>query len=83
MIYPSWTYRSTKAPTLPHGAFNESLISYCSLSGLANEEASKQVEALNLCFSRETLAVVQNLGLTDDDRKDVTAIIEAFTKLRR
>ena len=54
--------------------------SYCSLSGLTREEASKQVEALSLCFSRETLAIVQNLGLTNDERKDVTAIIEALQR---
>ena len=38
--------------------------SYCNLSGLAGQEASKKVEALSLCFSRETLSIVQNLGLT-------------------
>ena len=52
--------------------------SYCSLSRLANEGASKQVEALSLCFLREALAIVQNLGLTNYERKDVTAIIEAL-----
>ena len=52
--------------------------SYCSLSGLANEEALKQVEALSLCFSRGTLSIVQNLGLTDEERKNVTVIIEAL-----
>ena len=52
--------------------------SYCSLSGLANEEASKQVEALSLCFSRETLSIVQILGLTDEERKNVTVITEAL-----
>ena len=52
--------------------------SYCSLSGLARETASKQVEALSLCFSRETLLVVQNLGLTNDERNNVTTIIEAL-----
>ena len=52
--------------------------SYCSLSGLANEEASKQVEALSLCFLRETLSIVQNLGLTDEERKNMTVIIKAL-----
>ena len=52
--------------------------SYCSLSGLAQQEASKQVEALSLCFSRETLSIVQNLGLTTEQRNDVTTIIEAL-----
>ena len=48
--------------------------SYCCLSGLSREVASKQVEALSLCFSRETLAIVQNLGLTEAEKKDVAAI---------
>ena len=52
--------------------------SYYSLSGLARETASKQVEALSLCFSRETLSVVQNLGLTNDEQNNVTTIIEAL-----
>ena len=38
---------------------------YVSLSGLADEDAQKQVQALRLCFSRETLSIVQNLGLTE------------------
>ena len=54
--------------------------SYCSLSGLSRQDPSRQVEALTLCFSRETLAVVQNLGLTDGQRKDVEAIIEALQR---
>ena len=56
--------------------------SYCSLSGLANEGATKKVEVLSLCFSRETLAIVQNLGLTGNERKDMTAIIEADEALQ-
>ena len=54
--------------------------SYGNLSGLAKQDPSKQVEALSLCFSRETLAIVQNLGLTDEERKDVTTIIEALQR---
>jgi len=33
------------------------------------------VKTLMLCFSRETLAVVQNLGLTKDQMKDPAEII--------
>ena len=56
--------------------------SYSSLSGLdiRVEEASRQVEAPSLCFSRETLGIVQNLGLTDTERKDVSAIIDALQR---
>ena len=54
--------------------------SYMSLSGLSEESAEKKVQALTLCFSRETLSIVQNLGLSDADKKDVTAIIAAIKK---
>ena len=39
--------------------------SYCSLSGLSEERATKQVKAIMLCFSWETLSIVQNLGLKE------------------
>ena len=51
--------------------------SYLSLSGLCNEDAQKQVQALTLCFSCETL-IVQNLGLTEDERNSVDSIIHAI-----
>ena len=52
--------------------------SYMSLSGLSEESAEKKVQALTLCFSRETLSIVQNLGLSDTDKQDITAIIAAI-----
>ena len=52
--------------------------SYISLSGLAGEDAQKQVQALMLCFSRETLSIVQNLGLTEEEKKSVDSIILAI-----
>ncbi|XP_065896213.1 uncharacterized protein [Dysidea avara] len=54
--------------------------SYMSLSGLSEESADKKVQALNLCFSRETLSIVQNLGLSDTEKADVAAIISAIKK---
>ena len=51
---------------------------YLNLSGLAKEEAGKQVQALTLCFSRETVTVVENLGLTDEQRRDVGQIVAAI-----
>ena len=54
--------------------------SYMSLSGLAGESNEKKVQALTLCFSRETLSIVQNLGLSSDEMKDVTTIIAAIKK---
>ena len=52
--------------------------SYDSLSGLSAESADKQVQALMLCFSRETLTIVENLGLTPEQRKDGETIISAI-----
>lgn len=52
--------------------------SYCSLSRLSREDPSRQVKALTMCFSRETLAFVQNLGLNNRQREDMEAIIEAL-----
>ena len=49
--------------------------SYHSLSGLAEQGAAKQVQALTLCFSRDTLSIVQNLGLTEEQRGSVENII--------
>ena len=49
--------------------------SYFSLSGLAHKDAAKQVQALTLCFSQDTL---ENLGLSADERISVTAIIAAI-----
>ena len=54
--------------------------SYGSLSGLDREEASRQVEALSLCFLRETLGIVQNFGLIDAERKDVSTIIDTLQR---
>ena len=49
-----------------------------SLSGLDDQVAEKQVEALTLSFSRETLTIVENLGLTDAQRKSAKEIITAI-----
>ena len=49
-----------------------------SISGLAGESAKINVQALTLCFSRETLTIVNNLGLTPEQKRDVDAIITAI-----
>ena len=54
--------------------------SYRSLSGLAEQDAAKQVQALTLCFSRDTLSIVQNLGLTEEQRGNVESIISAIKR---
>ena len=53
---------------------------YLSLSGLAEQDAAKQVQALTLCFSRETVTIVENLGLSDHQRGDVTAVVSAIQR---
>ena len=49
--------------------------SYRILSGLVGSEAATQVHALHFCMSRETLTIVENLGLTDAQRADQAQII--------
>ena len=51
---------------------------YISLSGLDQQPQAKQVKALTLCFSRETLTIVDNLGLTAQQRGSVEATIAAI-----
>ena len=54
--------------------------SYSNLSGLVNQPAAKQVQALSLCFSRETLAIVQNLGLNNEAQGDAAQVIQALQR---
>ena len=54
--------------------------SYMSLSGLTDEPAAIKVQALTLCFSRETLTIVNNLSLTPEQKSDVNAIIAAIMR---
>ena len=56
---------------------------YFNLSGLNTQTAAKQVQALTLCFSRETVTIVDNLGLSEDQRasvNDIIAAIEAYVQ---
>ena len=61
-------------------AWKAQWMSYCTLSGLANEAAETKVQALTLYLSRETLAIVNNLGLLVEQRKDVDTIIRAIKR---
>ena len=54
--------------------------SYCTLSGLADEAAATKVQVLTLCLSRETLAIVNNLGLSEEQRNNVDTIIRAIKR---
>jgi len=40
--------------------------------------AAKQVQALTLCFSRDTLAIIQNLGLREKQKGKAQTIISAI-----
>jgi hypothetical protein len=53
---------------------------YCILSGLSEQAPALQVQALTLCFSRETLLVVENLGLTAAQREKAKDIISALER---
>ena len=67
----SYVFRTSDLPKLDldidrgtdFQAWHQQWLVYCSLSGLSAEPAAKQVQALQLRFSRETLNVVDNLGL--------------------
>ena len=54
--------------------------SYRSLSGLAEQGAAKQVQALILCFSHDILSIVQNLGLTEEQRGNIDDIISTIKR---
>ena len=42
--------------------------------------AAKQVQALTLCLSCETVTIVENLGLSDDQRGNVAEIVAAIQR---
>ena len=48
------------------------------LTFISGESAEKQVQALHLCFSRETLNIIDNFGLTKGQKKDQPKIIAAL-----
>ena len=48
---------------------------YLRLSDLVDQDATKQVKALTLCFSRETVMIVKNLGLSDAQRRNIDHIV--------
>ena len=59
-------------------AWLEEFSAYRAVSGLSNQEAETQYRVLRLAFSRDTVTVIDNLGLTDEDRKKVDKIVEAL-----
>ena len=53
---------------------------YLSLSGLGSQDQAKQAQALTLCFTRETLTIVENLGLSTAQRGKIKDIIAAIQR---
>ena len=53
---------------------------YYSLYGLDGQSNTNQVHALTLCFLRATVTIVDNLGLTSEQRRKVTEIIAAIER---
>lgn len=51
---------------------------YATLSGLIRESAGTKVQVLSLCQLRETLAIINNLGLTKEQMEDAGIIITAI-----
>ena len=82
-----FTYRASDLPRLDiqldrgsdFDAWKEEWESYKLLSKLDKEEAAVQVATLNHCLSRETKMILSNLGLTNDEKKDVAVIIQKLT----
>ena len=62
------------------GAWRTQWNPYVSLSGLSAKPPAKQVQALMLCFSLETLTIVENLGFTTQQLKHGEAIISAIKR---
>ena len=51
---------------------------YHSLLGLDGQDNAKQVQALTFCFLRETVTIVDNLGLTIEQRGSPDKIVTAI-----
>ena len=84
----SYTFRQGDLPKLDlqvdrgsdFKAWKSQWDAYISLSGLDRETPAKQVQALTLCFARETVTIVDNLGLSDEQRNSVSEIIAAIQR---
>ena len=54
---------------------------YISLSGLDKQSQTKQVQALTVCFSHETVTIVDNLGLTEIQRGNAKQIVTTINDM--
>ena len=61
-------------------SWKEEWDAYLLVSGLSKEKAATQYNVLRLAFSRETALIVSNLGLSDENKQNVTSIIKALTE---
>jgi len=85
---PAYTFRLGDLPKLDlqvdRGTdFKSQWSAYFSLSGLDKQPAAKQVQALPLDVSHETVTIIYNLGLTDAQRTNVDqtiTTIEAYVQ---
>lgn len=81
----SYTFRQGDLPKLDlqvdrssdFKAWKKQWEAYLSLFGLGTQNQTMQVQVLTLCFTRETLTIVENLGLTNAQRGSVEAIVTA------
>ncbi len=82
----SYTFRAGDLPKLDLDvdrgsdllAWEKQWNSYMILSGLADSAAPIKVHALHCCLSRDTLTIVDNLGLTEAQRGDQEQIVAAL-----
>ena len=81
-----YTYRQSDIPLLDievdrgtdFRAWKKEWESYVQLSGLHAEQDATKVHVLTRAFSRATITVVENLGLTDAQKADITQTVEAL-----
>ena len=83
-----FTFRKSDIPQLDldidrgsgFSSWKEEWNAYSAVSGLEKEEPDTQYNVLRLAFSRETALVVSNLGLPEQNEKEVKSIIKALTE---
>ena len=84
----SYTFRAGDLPKLDLDvdrgldflAWEKQWNSYMTLSGLADSAPAMKVHALRFCLSRETLTLVDNLGLTDAQKADQVQIVASLKR---
>ena len=62
-----WTKMQTSRHEMPNGHHTQD-----------NQPAAIKVQVLTLCLSQESLAIVNNLGLTEEQKQDTSTIISTI-----